>query len=156
MNLFTVLLFFHSLIRWFVLAGLLIAICRAYRGYTKRLPFDKTDNALRHWTATVAHIQLMLGIYMYTQSPTVKSLFNGIASTNRVSEPVFFGAIHIGMMLAAIIIITIGSARARRQLNHHDKFKTMLIWFGIALAAIFIAIPWPFSPLAHRPYLRSF
>jgi len=35
-----------------------------------------------------------------------------------------------------------------------EKFKIMLLWYGIALIIILIAIPWPFSPLANRPYLR--
>jgi cbb3-type cytochrome oxidase subunit 3 len=30
----------------------------------------------------------------------------------------------------------------------------MLVWFTIALIIIFIAIPWPFSPFANRPYFR--
>jgi hypothetical protein len=30
----------------------------------------------------------------------------------------------------------------------------MLIWLSIALIIIFIAIPWPFSPFANRPYYR--
>lgn len=153
---FTILLFFHSLIRWFVLGSLVYAICRAYRGYSRQLPFSKTDDSIRHYTATIAHIQLMLGIYIYTQSDTVKSLFSGIANADRINEPVFFGMIHISMMLIAIIIITVGSAKSKLQITAHDKFKTMLVWFSIALFVIFMAIPWPFSPLAHRPYLRSF
>jgi hypothetical protein len=57
-------------------------------------------------------------------------------------------------MLIAIVLITIGSAVAKLKTVQENKFKTMLIWFSIALVIIFIAIPWPFSPLANRPYLR--
>jgi hypothetical protein len=59
-------------------------------------------------------------------------------------------------MFVAIVLITIGSAKAKRKSNDTQKFKTMLIWFSIALLIIFIAIPWPFSPLANRPYIRTF
>lgn len=155
-NMCTILLSLHSIIRWFVLTGLLISIYRGYRGYVYKLPFGKADNSVRHWTATVAHIQLMVGIYIYAQSYAVKSLFNGSASADKINDSVFFGIIHICMMFIAIIVITIGSAKAKRQLTDRNKFKTMLIWFGIALALILIAIPWPFSPLAQRAYLRSF
>jgi hypothetical protein len=153
---FSVLLFFHSLFRWLILGSLLYAIYRAYRGCHNLVPFTKTDNSIRHWTATIAHIQLMLGILIYSKSDTVKSLFRGIAGANHITEPVFFGVIHIVIMLSAIIMITIGSARAKCQSTHHEKFRIMLFWFSIALALIFIAIPWPFSPFVHRPYLRSF
>ena len=58
--------------RWLVLASLLYAIYRAYKGYTLNTLFSKTDNAVRHWTATIAHIQLVIGIILYTQSPIIK------------------------------------------------------------------------------------
>jgi hypothetical protein len=57
-------------------------------------------------------------------------------------------------MIMAIIIITIGSALAKRKSSDKEKFKTMGLWFSIALIIIFIAIPWPFSPFANRPYFR--
>lgn len=153
---FPILLFFHSIFRWLVMGSLLYATYRAYHGYFNKVPFTKTDNSLRHWTATITHIQLILGIIIYSKSDTVKSLFRGISKADHITEPIFFGIIHISIMLSAIIVITIGSDRAKRQSAGHEKFRTMLIWFSIALALIFIAIPWPFSPFAQRPYLRSF
>jgi hypothetical protein len=149
---FQSLLTAHSFIRWAVLLSLGFAIFRSWQGYRRLLPFTKTDNALRHWTATIAHIQLMLGIVLYTQSPMVKYYFSG---TGEVSgEPRFFGLIHILLMLAAIVTITIGSAKAKRKTTDNEKFNTMFRYFGIALILIFIAIPWPFSPLSNRPLLR--
>lgn len=149
-----VLLVLHSLFRWVVLLLLLYAIYRSWRGYLLKTSFTKTDNSIRHWTATIAHIQLIFGIILYTQSPVAKALFSG--SSNGYSDPVFFGLIHITLMLTAIVFITIGSAKAKRKTAHSDKFKTMLTWFTVGLLIIFIAIPWPFSPLAQRPYLRHF
>jgi len=147
------LLFFHSMVRWAVLGTLLYAIYRAYKGYTQKLSFTKGDDSLRHWTATTAHIQLMLGIVLYTQSPNAKF---SLHANGHLTQPFFFGVLHLLLMVTAIVIITIGSAVAKRKEGHADKFKTMLVWFSIALLVIFIAIPWPFSPLAQRPYLRFF
>ena len=59
-------------------------------------------------------------------------------------------------MLAALILITIGSALAKRRQTDRDKFMTLLIWFSVGLTLIFLAIPWPFSPFANRPYFRLF
>ncbi|GAA4339005.1 hypothetical protein GCM10023149_49420 [Mucilaginibacter gynuensis] len=59
-------------------------------------------------------------------------------------------------MTVAIILITIGSSAAKRKTTDIAKFKTMTVFFLLALLIIFMAIPWPFSPLANRPYLRSF
>ncbi|TPG43973.1 hypothetical protein [Flavobacterium pectinovorum] len=148
------LLFCHSALRWFVLGSLLYAIFRAYKGYSSKLPFTKTDNTIRHWTATIAHIQLIFGILIYVQSPIVKYFWKNFREGIQNTEIAFFGILHILLMLFAIVLITIGSALAKRNQNDNDKFKTMLLWFSIALIIIFIAIPWPFSPLANRPYIR--
>ena len=151
---FQTLLFFHSVFRWLVLGSLVFAIFKSVQGYRLKAAFTKSDNSLRHLTATIAHIQLMLGIYIYTQSPTVKYFFaNPIDGFN---DAIFFGLIHISLMLVSIVLITIGSAKAKRKPIDNEKFKTMAIWFSLALFIIFIAIPWPFSPLSNRPYLRTF
>lgn len=153
---FQILISSHSIVRWLVLASLLWAIFRAYRGLTANLPFSKTDNAVRHWTATIAHIQLLIGILLFTQSPQVQFFWKNTASAIHYKDPLFFGLIHIVLMLVAVVVLTIGSALSKRKPTDQEKFKTMLTWFSIALLLIFLAIPWPFSPLAERPYFRSF
>lgn len=151
-----ILLFFHSLIRWLVLGNLIWAFYKAYVAYTNNLPYTKSIDKLRHWTATIAHIQLMIGIVLYSQSAAVKAFMTGLGSTGRITEPVFFGVIHIALMLLAIVLVTIGSAMAKRKPADAQKLKTMYVWFGLALLIILVAIPWPFSPLAQRPYIRPF
>ena len=152
---YTFLLISHSLFRWAVLVTLIWAIIKAFSGYSGKRPYSKADNALRHWTATIAHVQLLLGITLFTQSPTAKISAKVFTDNGHVREPFFFGVIHLSMMILAVVIITIGSAMAKRKELDSEKFKTMLTWFGIALIIILIAIPWPFSPLAQRPYIRS-
>lgn len=153
---YSTLLVFHSLIRWLVLAFLLYSIYRAFVGYLNDKPFSKTDNAFRHWTATIAHIQLMIGIILYTQSPIVKYFWRKTETGLQNLDITFYGIIHIFLMLTAIVLLTIGSALAKRQPTDKEKFKTMLVWFSIALIFIFIAVPWTFSPFSSRPNFRTF
>jgi MFS-type transporter involved in bile tolerance (Atg22 family) len=89
-------------------------------------------------------------------SPIVKFNVAEETVTGMVSEHTFFRLIHISLMVISILVITIGSARAKRAEMDRLKFKILLIWFSIALLIILMAIPWPFSPLANRPYFRSF
>jgi cell division protein FtsW (lipid II flippase) len=152
---YTFLLILHSLFRWAVLISLIWAIVKAFSGHSGKKSYTKADNALRHWTATIAHVQLLLGITLFTQSPTAKISAKVFTDSGDIREPFFFGVIHLSMMILAVVIITVGSAMAKRKELDSEKFKTMLIWFGIALIIILIAIPWPFSPLAQRPYIRS-
>ncbi len=153
---YSTLLSLHSLVRWLVLFFLLYSICRAFVGYTRNKSFSKTDNAFRHWTATAAHIQLMIGMILYTQSPVVKYFWTDTKTAMQNPELTFYGLIHIMLMLTAIVVLTIGSALSKRRSTDKEKFKTMLVWFSISMIIIFIAIPWPFSPLSGRPNFRTF
>jgi cytochrome bd-type quinol oxidase subunit 2 len=148
------LIFLHSLMRWFVLVSLLYAVYRAIRGIVSAAAFSKTDNAVRHWTATIAHIQLMLGMVLYFKSPVAGLFRSNLKAAAQKFEVTFYGLVHPLLMLAAIVVITIGSAKEKRKETNPDKFKTMLTWFSLALVIILLAIPWPFSPLSNRPYLR--
>lgn len=144
----------HNLARWLVLASLLCALYRACRGWFSGAIFSKADNMVRHWTATIAHIQLMIGMVLYFRSPLVKYFWADFKETVKYTDLAFFGLIHSSLMLTAITIITIGSARAKRKQADREKFQTMMMWFSVALVIILAAIPWPFSPFAKRPYFR--
>lgn len=148
------LTFYHSLFRWLVLLSLIYAVFRAYRGYSRNRVFSVTDNRVRHWTATIAHIQLVLGILLYTKSPVVHYFWKNSAEAVQSTDTLFFGILHMLLMLTAIVLVTIGSALAKRRAADREKFRTMFYWFTFALLVIFCAIPWPFSPLAARPYFR--
>jgi len=148
------LTFLHSTFRWLVLLSLLYSIFRSYKGYFSEKEFSKTDNSVRYWTATIAHIQLILGIMLYSQSPIIKYFWKNFNEARESFDLLFFGLIHIFLMLFSIILITIGSSVSKRKTSDKEKFKVMLIYFIIALVVIFIAIPWPFSPLVNRPYFR--
>jgi hypothetical protein len=150
------LLILHSLFRWLVLGTLIVSIYRAYIGFSNNKTFSKIDNSLRHWTATTAHIQLIIGIILYTKSPLIKYFWGNFNATIHVWEVSFFGIVHSLLMITSVVLVTIGSALAKRKKTDREQYKTMLIWFSIALLIVFIAIPWSFSPLANRPYFRTF
>ncbi|AUP80324.1 hypothetical protein [Flavivirga eckloniae] len=153
---YSYLLTTHSIIRWFVLIFIIYSIYRAFTGFIQNRSFSKLDNAFRHWTATTAHIQLMIGIILYTKSPIVKHFWSDSKTALQNLDLTFYGVIHFVLMLIAIVLLTIGSALAKRKSTDKEKFKTMLVWFSIVLIIIFIAIPWPFSPLSSRTYIRTF
>jgi hypothetical protein len=68
----------------------------------------------------------------------------------------FFGMEHITVMILAIVLIIIGSIKTKLQMDDTVKFKTMIIWYSVALLAILTSIPWSFSPLISRPNFRFF
>ena len=151
-----IILFLHSWVRWLVLIILLIAIYRAYKGWLSGSKFSTFDNAVRHQTASIAHLQLILGVWIYLISPVIHYFLHNFKSAVHERQIRFFGMEHSSMMLIAIIIITIGSAKAKRKPTDIQKFKTMAIWFTIALLIILTSVPWSFSPFTARPLFRSF
>lgn len=150
------LLTLHSINRWLVLISLLYGVFLSARGYLKLRAFGSHDNLIRHLTATISHVQLLLGLSLYMISPIVK-FDPAVAETSLwMDEHLFFRYVHIALMVISVVLITIGSAKAKRMQTDREKFGTMLLWFSFALLVIIVAIPWPFSPLATRPFLRSF
>jgi hypothetical protein len=150
------LLILHSINRWLVLISLVYTICISWNGYRLNKPFSGPDNTARHVTATISHIQLLLGLYLYMISPVVKFDAGEGAITGIVSENTFYRFVHISLMAISVVLVTIGSAKAKRVGPDRLKYKTILIWFSIALLLILTAIPWPFSPLSSRPFFRTF
>ena len=146
----------HSLVRWLVLAALLIAVTCAYNGWFSKMKFSRFDNAVRHWTATIAHIQLILGLWLYVISPFSNQFLRHCPETIHQRDCRFFGMEHSLMMVVAVVLVTIGSAKAKRKATDNEKFKTMAIWYTIGLLIILASIPWAFSPFTSRPNFRPF
>lgn len=142
----------HSLFRWAVLLGILTGIFRAYRGWFGQRAFTPLDNTVRHTTATLAHVQLILGYILYLVSPLIASFH--LRDAEHAPTTLFFGVQHVALMTIAITVLTIGSALTKRQATDQVRFSTMALWFTLALLLILAAIPWPFSPLAQRPLIR--
>jgi len=153
---YQILLPLHSVTRWLVLLSLLFAIYRGYRGWLGNKPYTTSDNATRLFAVNIAHIQLVIGIWLYFISPIVNYFLHNFKEAVHERQIRFFGMEHVTMMVIAIVFITIGSAKAKRKTTDQEKFKTMAIWFTISLLLIFTSIPWSFSPLISRPLLRWF
>jgi hypothetical protein len=153
---YSTLLTLHSLTRWLVLGSLLFAIFNAYRGWLLNKPYLKFDNSVRHITATIAHMQLVLGVCLYIISPIVSYFLHNFSTAVHERTIRFFGMEHIAMMLTGIIVITIGSVKAKRRATDKEKYKTIAIWFTMGLLIILSSIPWSFSPLISRPNFRWF
>lgn len=153
---YSILTGLHSMMRWLVLASLVYGMYRAYRGWFTAKRFSRFDNSVRHTTATIAHIQLMIGLLLYFISPLVSYFLHNFKTAVHERQVRFFGMEHSIMMLLGIVVITIGSAKAKRKITDKAKFRTMAIWFTIGLLIILSSVPWPFSPLVSRPWFRGF
>lgn len=144
---YSILVVVHSYIRWLVLVSLIYAIYRACKGWLNNTPFSNANNTIRQITVTVAQVQLVIGIWLYTVSPVTQYFLHHLREAMHQRRLRFFGMEHITMMIIAVTIITIGSSLAKLQSSDRLKFKTIAIWFSLGLLIILMAIPWKFSPL---------
>ncbi len=150
------LLAIHSLLRWLVLISLVLVPIIGYTGWLTGRSFTKRDNLLRLVATTVCHIQAVVGITLYFVSPVIDYFLHNYGTAVHMRQIRFFGMEHSLMMLVAVVLVTIGSAKAKRKTADKDKFKTLAVWFTIGLVVVLLNIPWPFSPLVARPFLRGF
>ena len=144
----TGLLHVHSLLRYVLLILLLISIVKAYSGWGGKKSYSPGDRKLALFTVISAHLQLVIGLVLYFISPNVKVALANMSEAMKNPELRFWAVEHIAMMLIAIILITIGSARAKRAATDEGKHKQIAIFFLLALLVIFIAIPWPWKEIA--------
>lgn len=153
---YPIVLLIHSTVRWLVLGSLLAALASAYGGLLRPRSYSSVDQLLRVVATSIAHTQLLVGIYLYTISPIIRYYWQNRTDSGKSSELSFFALIHISLMLIAVIIITIGSSKAKRQLIAQQQFRTTAVYFTVGLLLILLAVPWPFSPLASRSWFRTF
>ncbi|MEO7311421.1 MAG: hypothetical protein ABIX01_13550 [Chitinophagaceae bacterium] len=139
------LLHLHNLLRWVILLLLLISIFQAFsksRGLTRTSLF----------LVISAHLTFVLGVYQWITSPTVglsilKRMDYNFGAVMKDAFARFWVVEHFAGMLIAIVLITIGRAKAKR-LKHMPA-----AWlFLIALLIILAVVPWPFRPGIGRPW----
>jgi hypothetical protein len=153
---YQILLSVHSFVRWIALALLVYMVIRAFTGWLSSGKFTNSDASVRKWMVTSLHLQLILGLILYFISPLTTYFISHFSETVGTRSIRFFGMEHVVIMLAAIVIATIGAARSKRQAEDRLKFRTLAIWLTISLVLIFAGMPWPFSSMISRPLFRFF
>ena len=129
----------HSGLRWIALILILIAIVNAATKMNGKREFTDMDKRWNLFALISTHIQLVIGLVLYTMSPKV-SFVSGVMKDAQLR---FFTVEHILMMLIGIALITIGYSRAKRQSEAGPKFKTTFWFYLIGLVVILSRIPWP-------------
>jgi hypothetical protein len=152
---FTLLLGLHSLLRWLVALSLLASVVRGTYAWRKGAPFTRYDGALRTAAVQLLQFQMVVGYILYFYSPLVRLFWRDPSAALGQTPVWFFGALHITLMTLAVIVVSAGEALAKRVSEDRARFARFATGAGLGLGLILIAIPWPFSPLATRPFFRG-
>jgi len=133
----------HSGWAYLVLLVLLIAFFNTLIGLIANKEFKVKDLRLSLFALITAHIQLVLGVIMYYVSPFYKHMRQvGMGASMHDKTARLFVIEHPLMMILAIVLITIGFSKHKKKTSDKAKFKTITIFYGIALLLILSKIPW--------------
>ena len=133
----------HSYWAYLVVVLLIVAFINAVIGVTKNKDFSEKDLRISLFALIVAHIQLLIGLGWYFMSPAYKAIkTHGMGETMKDSAARLVAVEHPLMMILAIVFITIGWSKHKKKTTDKGKFKTIAIFYGIALLFVLSRIPW--------------
>ena len=137
------LLILHSWSRWFVLIFGLIAVYRAYVGWTGRRPFVKCrQRHERQPFRALCGCRCIIGFGLYFGlSPWG---LNAMKQAGAMKDPTarFFGMEHVVVMILAAILAQVGRLAIKKTSDDTLKHKKAFTYFGIALLLVLLMIPW--------------
>lgn len=118
----------HSGWRYLVLILLVVALIQALSGWLGKKPYTEGNRKINLFTLIFVHTQILIGLVLYFVSPLVKA---GIK---------YWKMEHIGMMILAAVLVTIGNARSKKGTDPVAKHRAVALYFGLALLLIIAAI----------------
>lgn len=157
--LYTTLLTIHNLVRWAVVILGAIAVFRAWRGWLGKRQFTASDTRIGTIFAGIFDLQILLGFILYFVPGTFTyTAFRDLGAAMGDSVTRFFVIEHLLMMVISVVLVHVGTAKAKRAVDDTSKHRAIAVWFTAAFVLLFLAIPWsPGSFLgAERPLLRLF
>ncbi|MFT2008653.1 hypothetical protein ACMA1I_08260 [Pontibacter sp. 13R65] len=130
----------HSYMAYLVLLGLLISLGAALAGTFGNRPYTDKDRKLSLFGLIATHLQIVFGLILYFVSPLGASNFSGDSMKDSVSR--LYMLEHPLTMVIAVVLVTVGYSRAKRLIGQNSGFKSIAIFYAIALILILVRIPW--------------
>ena len=133
----------HSYWAYIVLIILIFAVINAIIGLSSKKEFKDKDLRISLFALIASHIQLIIGFIAYYTSTFYESMrgmgMGDVMKNSELRKPLIE---HPLMIIIAIALITIGFSKHKKKTTDSSKFKTIAIFYGIALLLILGVIPW--------------
>jgi hypothetical protein len=149
------LLVLHNIVRWLILIAAIWTVLSAIGGLASKRLYTSGDDRANFFFMLSMDIQLLIGLILYFTGLWFDRLKH-MAESMKVPMIRFFTIEHELMMIIAWILVHVGRVSVKKAATPQDKFKKTLVFFGIALLLILIAMPWPFREAVARPWFRWF
>ena len=136
--------FIHSYWAYLTLFLVVIATLNALKGVFTKGDFLNKDFRISLFALIVTHIQIVLGLILYMYSPSAMGAIKagGMGSVMKDSLLRYFSVEHPLMMIIAVVLITIGFSKHKKKDTSTQKFRSIAIFYTIALILILSRIPW--------------
>ncbi|MCK5816122.1 MAG: hypothetical protein KAH07_09280 [Flavobacteriaceae bacterium] len=131
----------HSYWAYLVLAVLILAVINTITGVTSKREFKDKDLRLSLFTLIFVHIQLLIGLGVYFSSNAYKVL-KTLGIKNIDAQTRLLAVEHPFVMILAVVLITMGWSKHKKKESDTAKFKTIAIFYGLALVLVLSRIPW--------------
>ncbi len=128
----------HSTLAYAVLAVVTIAVINAFLGLSSKRNFTKNDRSLSLVALILSHIQLVIGLVLWATSPLGKDAMSQMSNSAMRLTAVEHPLVNI----IAIVLITIGWSKHKKEESSNGKFKKIGIFYGLGLLLILSRIPW--------------
>jgi NADH:ubiquinone oxidoreductase subunit 2 (subunit N) len=141
---YTTIQFLHSYWGYLTLLIIVLATLNSFMGIASKRGFADKDGRISVFALIVTHIQVIIGIILFFVSPNALKAIqtNGMGEVMKDSLLRLFTVEHPLIMLIAVILITIGYSRHKKKQTSKTKFKTIAIFYTIALILVLSRIPW--------------
>ena len=133
----------HSLTAYIVLAVLIAAVINALIGYFKKKEyFEVKDLRLTLFALIFSHIQMLLGFLVYITTPRLQMWGEGAKIVMKDSLLRLLLLEHPLINITAIVLITIGWVKLKKQNEVRKMFGKVVLFYGIALVLLLSRLPW--------------
>jgi len=133
----------HSYWAYIVLITLIFAAVNAIMGLTSKKEFSAKDLRISLFALIASHIQLIIGFIAYYTSDyytTMKSIGMGEVMKNSELRKILVEHPLVGII--AIVLITVGFSKHKKKSTDAAQFKTIAVFYSIALLLVLSRIPW--------------
>lgn len=134
----------HSFMTYLVLAGIIISISWALKGYLTKQPFTDKDRKIALLGLIPTHLQWVIGLVLYFLSPLGLTSLSGEAMQNSMLR--LYTIEHPIMMILGVVLITAGFSKAKRASDPKKQFMFIWAFYLIGLILILSRIPWVVWP----------
>ena len=143
MNLNSIVLGIHNILRWVVVFVAVIAVVRAYMGWFGKKEWTPADRKAGMFVGMAIDTQLLFGLLLYIFfSPLTRTAFQDFGAAMSVRDLRFFAVEHVFYMVLAVVFAHLGSILPRKVEDALAKHKRAALLFSLTLLLVLIGIPW--------------